>query len=315
MNQDSPIDRKRRVRRVRTGQQDIRRAHAGGARPRPAYPQGRISDPAWAVRLRQDHLPVDAGRLRDADRGRHPHRRARRAAGAAATAGHRHGVPELRALSAHDRGENLAFPLEVRGVEPEGRRERVRRALELVRLEGLEQRRPGQLSGGQQQRVAIARALVFEPAAGADGRAARRARPAPARGAAVRDPAHPPRPRGDGAVRHPRPAGGAGDVGPRGGVPGRAHRADRLAGRPLRGAGALVRRPLHRREQPPRGSRHRHHRRDLRSRRRRRDDPRAARRARADRATPRRCQSVRNGWPSHPRPGCTPTSSTPGSRT
>ena len=60
-------------------------------------------------------------------------------------------------------GENLAFPLEVRGIEPERRRERVRRVLQLVRLDGLEQRRPGQLSGGQQQRVAIARALVFEP--------------------------------------------------------------------------------------------------------------------------------------------------------
>ena len=60
-------------------------------------------------------------------------------------------------------GDNLAFPLEVRGLQPEDRRARVRRALELVRLEGLENRRPGQLSGGQQQRVAIARALVFEP--------------------------------------------------------------------------------------------------------------------------------------------------------
>ena len=60
-------------------------------------------------------------------------------------------------------GANLAFPLKVRGVEPAERRDRVRRALELVRLEGLEGRRPGQLSGGQQQRVAIARALVFEP--------------------------------------------------------------------------------------------------------------------------------------------------------
>ena len=60
-------------------------------------------------------------------------------------------------------GDNLAFPLEVRGLDPDDRRARVRRALELVRLEGLEQRRPGQLSGGQQQRVAIARALVFEP--------------------------------------------------------------------------------------------------------------------------------------------------------
>ena len=60
-------------------------------------------------------------------------------------------------------GDNLAFPLEVRGMAPDDRRDRVRRALELVRLDGLEHRRPGQLSGGQQQRVAIARALVFEP--------------------------------------------------------------------------------------------------------------------------------------------------------
>ncbi len=60
-------------------------------------------------------------------------------------------------------GENLAFPLEVRGLDAERRRDRVRRALELVRLNGFDQRRPRQLSGGQQQRVAIARALVFEP--------------------------------------------------------------------------------------------------------------------------------------------------------
>ena len=60
-------------------------------------------------------------------------------------------------------GANLAFPLEVRGVAEEQRRGRVARALDLVRLSGLEERRPGQLSGGQQQRVAIARALVFEP--------------------------------------------------------------------------------------------------------------------------------------------------------
>ena len=60
-------------------------------------------------------------------------------------------------------GANLAFPLEVRGLDARQRRERVARALELVRLTGLEDRRPNQLSGGQQQRVAIARALVFEP--------------------------------------------------------------------------------------------------------------------------------------------------------
>ena len=60
-------------------------------------------------------------------------------------------------------GQNLSFPLEVRGIDAARRRERVRRALRIVRLDGLEARRPGQLSGGQQQRVAIARALVFEP--------------------------------------------------------------------------------------------------------------------------------------------------------
>ena len=60
-------------------------------------------------------------------------------------------------------GGNLAFPLEVRGMAATERRERVERALALVRMEGFGDRRPGQLSGGQQQRIAIARALVFEP--------------------------------------------------------------------------------------------------------------------------------------------------------
>ena len=59
--------------------------------------------------------------------------------------------------------DNLAFPLDVRGMSRDETRDLVRRALQLVRLEGFEGRRPGQLSGGQQQRVAIARALVFEP--------------------------------------------------------------------------------------------------------------------------------------------------------
>jgi spermidine/putrescine transport system ATP-binding protein len=62
-----------------------------------------------------------------------------------------------------DVGENIGFGLRRRKVE---RREIVRRvgeALELVRLEGFERRRPTQLSGGQQQRVALARALVNRP--------------------------------------------------------------------------------------------------------------------------------------------------------
>ncbi|MCY4144432.1 MAG: ABC transporter ATP-binding protein [Gammaproteobacteria bacterium] len=59
--------------------------------------------------------------------------------------------------------KNLSFPLEVRGMSASERNSRVMRALELVQLEGLENRKPRNLSGGQQQRVAIARALVFEP--------------------------------------------------------------------------------------------------------------------------------------------------------
>jgi putative spermidine/putrescine transport system ATP-binding protein len=60
-------------------------------------------------------------------------------------------------------GENLAFPLSVRGVSRGEAAQRVKRALDMVRLPGMEARLPAQLSGGQQQRVAVARALVFEP--------------------------------------------------------------------------------------------------------------------------------------------------------
>ena len=60
--------------------------------------------------------------------------------------------------------ENVAFGLEMRRVPKGEIGPRVERALSLVRLHGLAERRPGQLSGGQQQRVALARALVVEPA-------------------------------------------------------------------------------------------------------------------------------------------------------
>jgi len=59
--------------------------------------------------------------------------------------------------------ENLAFPLEVRGMERSEVEKRVKRALDMVQLGAFGHRRPAQLSGGQQQRVAVARALVFEP--------------------------------------------------------------------------------------------------------------------------------------------------------
>jgi spermidine/putrescine ABC transporter ATP-binding subunit len=59
--------------------------------------------------------------------------------------------------------ENVGFGLKMRGVDKKERKEKVKHALELVRLSGMEDRYPRQLSGGQQQRVALARALVFHP--------------------------------------------------------------------------------------------------------------------------------------------------------
>ena len=79
---------------------------------------------------------------------------------------HRHGVPELRALPAHDR---RAEP----GVRPAAcaRRPRTRSSAgstEVAKMLGLEQylkRKPAALSGGQRQRVAMGRAIVREPQA------------------------------------------------------------------------------------------------------------------------------------------------------
>lgn len=66
-------------------------------------------------------------------------------------------IPSLTAL------ENVAMPLMFKGV---GKQEREARALEMLRLVGLENRknhRPFEMSGGQQQRVGIARAFVSNP--------------------------------------------------------------------------------------------------------------------------------------------------------
>jgi putative spermidine/putrescine transport system ATP-binding protein len=59
--------------------------------------------------------------------------------------------------------ENVQYGLRVRRVPKAERRERATRALEMVRLGGLGERKPTQLSGGQRQRVALARAIVNEP--------------------------------------------------------------------------------------------------------------------------------------------------------
>lgn len=59
--------------------------------------------------------------------------------------------------------ENIAFGLNLRRLGSQEIARKVRAGLDLVGLEGYDQRYPRQLSGGQQQRVALARALVLEP--------------------------------------------------------------------------------------------------------------------------------------------------------
>ena len=59
--------------------------------------------------------------------------------------------------------DNVAFPLEVRGMGRTERHESARRVIELVGLGGREHHFPRELSGGQQQRVGIARSLAVEP--------------------------------------------------------------------------------------------------------------------------------------------------------
>ncbi len=58
---------------------------------------------------------------------------------------------------------NIEYGLRVKGIDKSTRRERAMQALQQVRLEGYENRKPAQLSGGQRQRVALARALVNRP--------------------------------------------------------------------------------------------------------------------------------------------------------
>jgi putative spermidine/putrescine transport system ATP-binding protein len=60
-------------------------------------------------------------------------------------------------------GENVAYGMRVAGVSKRERARRRDEALEMVRLPGYADRRPGELSGGQRQRVALARAIVNRP--------------------------------------------------------------------------------------------------------------------------------------------------------
>jgi putative spermidine/putrescine transport system ATP-binding protein len=60
-------------------------------------------------------------------------------------------------------GDNIAYPLRLRGMSKALAKEKVAETLKLMQLGGYEVRRIDQLSGGQRQRIALARAIIFEP--------------------------------------------------------------------------------------------------------------------------------------------------------
>ncbi len=59
--------------------------------------------------------------------------------------------------------DNVAFPLKMRSVPKQQRRQKAQDMLAMVHMSDFAKRRPAQLSGGQQQRVALARALITHP--------------------------------------------------------------------------------------------------------------------------------------------------------
>jgi len=68
-----------------------------------------------------------------------------------------HLVPRMTAA------QNVELPLNLDGISPRERRDRVKAALDSMGLADRANHRPSQLSGGQRQRVAIARATIMKP--------------------------------------------------------------------------------------------------------------------------------------------------------
>ena len=141
----------------------VRRLHRGRRRE-PGDRGRRVLHAARPVRLRQDHAAADDRGLRPPGRRQHPPRRRRSRRSAARGAPGAHGVPELRAVSAHDgRGQRRVSAAD--GEDARARRSpaRSRPRSRTCGSSGFGKRYPHELSGGQKQRVAIARALVTHP--------------------------------------------------------------------------------------------------------------------------------------------------------
>ena len=94
----------------------------------------------------------------------HPDRRPRRQRCAAQGSRHRHGVPELCALPAHERVRQHGLrPQAAQDARRPRSTSKVKEAAELLGISQFLDRKPKQLSGGQRQRVAVGRAIVRNP--------------------------------------------------------------------------------------------------------------------------------------------------------
>ena len=109
-------------------------------------------------------LLQDRRRLHPAGQRQGHHRRSAGRHAAAEPPRDRHRLPELRAVSAYDRGARTSptgSPPAAKAAPVQA--ERVKEMLATVQMSGFADRQPKQLSGGQQQRVALARALAMRP--------------------------------------------------------------------------------------------------------------------------------------------------------
>jgi ABC-type sugar transport system ATPase subunit len=113
--------------------------------------------------VRQEHDLAHDRRPGGDHRRRHRDRRRRGQRRAAQGSRHRHGVPELRALPAHERVREHVVRPEAQAPPEGGDRARVKQAAQILDITELLDRKPKQLSGGQRQRVAMGRAIVRDP--------------------------------------------------------------------------------------------------------------------------------------------------------
>ena len=207
--------------RGQPGRRAARRHEAirGACRGRPDRSRGparRVPGAAGPVRLRQDDHAAHDRRLRRAERGRDRHRRPLRGRHPAQQAQRQHGLPGLRAVSAHDRARQRRVRAQAAqgrqgGALPPGRRG--------ARAGPPHGPRAGEARRalGRHATAGRARARAGDEAEGAAARrAARRARPEAAQGDAGRAQADPARRRHHVHRGHARPGGGDGD--------GRPHR-------------------------------------------------------------------------------------------